>query len=221
GSLRVLTSPALPGTISVDGIARNDWGLWTDLPVGAHQVCFGQVQGYDAPACEQVSVSAGSLATVTGTYSPNAGAPGPTGLGYLRVTTSPALPSQIGVDGVARDSWGLNWLKLAPGSYTLRFSHVEGYDEPEPQTVIVVAGQTTTVEGQFTQLGFMRLSTLPAVPGTISIDGFPRDDWGAWTDVATGVHEACWGPVSGLTAPQCRTLMVTPGGTAAFVGSYS
>ena len=48
----------------------------------------------------------------------------PVSPGFLRVTTNPALPSQVLVDGVLRDSWGLNWLKLQPGTYTLSFTHV-------------------------------------------------------------------------------------------------
>ena len=36
--------------------------------------------------------------------------------GLLRVTSSPAVPTQILVDGQIADSWGLTWLKLAPGS---------------------------------------------------------------------------------------------------------
>src|SRR5439155_356416 len=119
------------------------------------------------------------------------------GTGMLRVTTSPALPSQILVDGVTRDSWGLNWVKLSPGSYTLSFTHVEGYTEPAPQMVTVTAGQTTTVTGTFTQRGSLRVITNPAVPGTISVDGIPRDDWGMWTDLPTGNHQVCFGAVPG------------------------
>ena len=61
--------------------------------------------------------------------------------GFLRVTTSPALASQIIVDGVVRNSWGLDWMNLAPGTHTVSFTHVEGYTEPAPQTVNVVAGR--------------------------------------------------------------------------------
>ena len=94
--------------------------------------------------------------------------------GELRVTTNPALPSQILVDGVPRDSFGLNWLDLPPGSYTVSFTHVEGYTEPAPQTVTVNAGATTTVQGNFVQRGSLRVITSPAVPGTITVDGIPR-----------------------------------------------
>ena len=146
GSLHVTTSPAVAGTISVDGTPRNDWGMWTDIPTGSHQVCFGAVAGYTAPACQNVAVTAGSTTSVTGTYTVNAAGTGPTGIGYLRVTTNPAVPSQISINGVIADSWGLTWVKLSPGSYTIHFSHIEGYTEPADQTVSVTAGNTTTVD---------------------------------------------------------------------------
>ena len=109
GSLRVVTSPAVASQISVDGVPRNDWGLWTDFPTGSHQVCFGAVAGFTPPACQNVTVNAGALTTVTGTFTTNANAPGAPGVGLLRVTTSPAVPAQILVDGVVADSWGLTW----------------------------------------------------------------------------------------------------------------
>ena len=149
GSLRVITSPSVAAAISVDGVPRNNWGMWTDLPAGSHQVCFGAVANFNAPACQTVTVTQGQLTTVTGTYTQNGGATGSTGNGWLRVTTSPALPAQIVLDGIPRNSWGLDWLELPPGTYTLTFTHVEGYSEPAPQQVTVVAGQTTTVAAAF------------------------------------------------------------------------
>ncbi len=222
GSLRVLTSPAVPGTVSVDGTPRNDWGLWTDIPVGSHQVCFAAVQGFNPPACQNgVSVTAGNLTTVTGTYTVNAAAPGASGVGLLRVTTSPALPAQILVDGVLRDSWGLTWLKLAPGSHTVSFTHVEGWSEPAPQTVTITAGATTVVAGTFTQRGSLRVLTSPAGAGTVSLDGTPRNDWGMWTDVPAGSHEVCFGDLGVLTTPLCQTVTVTAGTLTTVTGTYT
>jgi hypothetical protein len=221
GSLRVTTNPAVPATIIVDGIPRNDWGMWTDLPTGAHQVCFGPVANFAPPPCQNVTLTAGNLTTVTGNYTSSPGAAGPSGTGELRVTTSPALPSQILVNGVPRDSWGLTWLDLPPGTYTVSFTHVEGWTEPAPQTVTVTAGTTTNVVGTFTQRGFLRVVTSPAVPGTISVDGVPRNDWGMWTDLATGAHEVCFGPVPGFNTPPCHTVSLSPGGLFTLTGSYT
>jgi hypothetical protein len=221
GSLRVITSPAVAGRISVDGTPRNDWGMWTDVPTGSHQVCFGPVAGFTAPACQNVNVTAGNLTTVTGTYAVNAGGQGASGVGLLRVTTSPALPSQISLNGVIADSWGLNWLELAPGSYTVHFSHIEGYAEPADQTVSVTAGNTTTVTGTFTQRGSLRVITSPAVSGTISVDGTPRNDWGMWTDVPVGSHIVSFGSVPGFTTPADQSVMVNAGSLTTVTGTYT
>ncbi|MEA2702534.1 MAG: large repetitive protein, partial [Actinomycetota bacterium] len=216
------TSPAKPGTITVDGIPRDDWGMWTDLPVGTHSVCFGPVQGFNTPACQNnVVLTAGNLTTVTGTYTANAAAPGPTGVGELRVTSSPALPTQIIVNGTPRDTFGLSWLDLVPGSYTVSFTHVEGYTDPAPQTVMVNAGATTTVQGNFVLRTSLRVITNPAVPGTISVDAIPRDDWGMWTDIPSGAHQVCFGPVPGFNAPACTNINLVPGVGFQLTGNYT
>ena len=221
GSLRVITSPAVPGTITVDGVARNNWGRWTDVSTGNHQVCFGPVADFNPPSCQNAMVNAGQLTTVTGTYASNPGAPGETGKGELRVTTQPSLGSQILVAGQIANSWGLDWLKLAPGQYNVRFLHVEGYTEPATQQVTITAGQTTVVNATFTQRGSLRVITSPAVAGTISVDGVPRNDWGMWTDIPTGNHQVCFGPVQGLTTPACQNANVTAGQLTTITGVYS
>jgi hypothetical protein len=219
--LRVLTSPALPGTITVDGIPRNDWGLWTWLPAGSHQVCFGAVSDFAAPACQNLQLSAGAQSTVTGAYSSDPGAAGASDVGYLRVTTSPALPAQVSVAGAPAATWGLDWLKLSPGQHTVSFADVDGYTTPADQTVTVSAGATTTVTGAYAQRGLLRVVTSPAVPGTITVDGTPRNDWGLWTWLPTGSHTVCFGAVSGYTTPSCQTVTLSAGVQTSVTGAYS
>ena len=220
GTLRVITSPAVPSTISVDGIPRDDWGMWTDIPAGSHQVCFGAVPGHTTPACQTATVTAGALTTITGTFATSTSTTGPTG-GMLRVTTSPALPSQILIDGNPADSWGLAWVHLPAGSHTVSFTHIEGYTDPAPQTVTITNGATTTVTGTFTQRGTLRVITSPAVPSTISVDGIPRDDYGMWTDIPAGSHQVCFGAVTGLTTPACQTATVTAGALTTITGTFT
>lgn len=112
-------------------------------------------------------------------------ATGPT-TGYLRATTSPPVPSQIIVDGVIRDTWGLIWADLPPGIHTVAFSHVTGYAEPAPQTITITAGQTTTVQGNFVARGSLRVITSPALPSTVFVDGVPRDRWGCGPTLRSG-----------------------------------
>src|SRR6202022_495080 len=74
---------------------EGDWGVFPDVPTGAHTVCYGQVADFDPPPCQTVTVNAGALTTTTGVFTSHLGATGQSGLGLLRVVTSPALPSQV------------------------------------------------------------------------------------------------------------------------------
>lgn len=222
GYLKVVTSPALPSQITVDGVARDDWGVYTDFPAGSHTVCFGAVAGYAPPACQTVNVTAGATATVAGTFTVSAGAHGQTGMGMLRVTTSPAVASQITVDGNITDTYGLNWMEIAPGSHVVCFTAVAGYTTPACQTVTVTAGATTSVTGTFVQRGYLKVVTSPAVGGTVSINGLPADDWGVYTDLPAGTYQVCFGAATGKSnTPACQSATVTAGATVTITGVYS
>ena len=222
GYLRVITSPAVPSTISVNGVPRNDWGMWTALPVGTYTVHFGLVAGYNPPADQTATVTAGTTQTVTGTFTLSSGAPGPdpTTFGYLRVTTNPATAAQILVNGVPRDDWGLTWVKLAPGTYTVSFGQGYGYTPPAPQMFTVTAGATTTWDAPFVAHGSLRVTTNPALPATIFVNGVPRDDWGMWQSMPPGTYTVSFGAVPGFTAPAAQTVTVTAGVLTPVTGSY-
>lgn len=233
-ALQVTTDPAVPATITVRDVAAgtpavpmDDWGVRTHVTPGrAIEVCFGPVADHLPPPCEQVSgtsLVAGELTTVTGTYVPSLGEPGATGHGLLRVTTSPAVPAAISVDGVVRDDWGLDWVKVAPGSYEVCFGDVPGLGTPACEQVQVTAGATTSVQGTYGVLGAIAASVDPASEATISIDGVPRDDWGVWLPVDPGTHQVCFGISKAYgtqPAPTCQDVVVTTGTATEVTGTY-
>jgi lysophospholipase L1-like esterase len=226
GLIHVFTSPAVASQITLDGNPTDDWGMFTDLPTGAHAVCFGAVANFNPPACQNVTVTAGALTTVTGNFVSNPGAAGQSQMGSMRVASNPAVPTQISIKAGAgtpyiADSWGLNWLELPPGSYTVSFSHVDGWTEPGPQTISVTAGKTTTVTGSFTQRGELHVFTSPPVAGTVVLDGIARDDWGMFTDVPTGSHTVCFGAATYANTPECQTVTVNAGVETDVTGAYS
>jgi uncharacterized delta-60 repeat protein len=221
GWLQVTTSPAVPATIYVDGAPMDDWGVWTDVDPGSYEVCFGAVAGYAAPECQVVDVVAGTNTPVEGVFTSNPDAPGATGHGYLRVTTDPAVPAQILIDGLPRDSWGLNWVKLEPGSYEVAFTDVQGFTTPDSQVVSVTADSTSVVQGNYIERGWLQVTTDPPVPGTIYVDGIARNDWGLWTDLGVGLHEVCFGDSPGFTTPDCAPANLTADEQTAIVGSYT
>lgn len=220
GFLHITTSPAVAGTITVDGLAADDWGVFTDFPVGSHMICFGAVANFTPPVCQSAMVTASATTTVTGNYTSHVGAPGATGVGLLRVTTNPAVPSQITVDGHITDTYGTTWVKTAPGSHAVCFSDVPGFSTPPCQTVSVTSGATTSAVGNFTQRGYLHVSTSPAVPGTITVDGFARDDWGLFTDLPAGAHQVCFGYVNNHNIPACQNVTLTAGTTTSVTATY-
>jgi hypothetical protein len=226
GFVHVMSSPAVASQIIFDGKPTDDWGMFTDVPVGTHQVCFGAVADYNPPGCQTITVTAGVLTNVTGTFTSNPGAPGQAGMGLMRIASSPAVPTQItitpsGGSPYLADSWGLNWLELPPGSYTVSLSHVQGWTEPGPQTVTITAGNTTVVPANFTQRGYLHVFTSPAVAGTVVVDGIPRNDWGMWTDIPTGSHTVCFGAATGYAStPACQTLSLNAGVETDVTGTY-
>src|SRR2546426_6739899 len=173
--------------------------MWQSMPAGTYAISFGKVAGFDPPASQTITLASGQSLTVTGTYTPDSAAtgPDPSTYGLLRVTTSPALGSKIVVDGVPRDEWGLNWVKVATGTHTVSFGDVYGYTTPVLQTVTVTAGQTTPAVGGFIHQGALPLLTSPALAATLFLDNVPQDDWGNGQSIPSRSYGGSLRPVPG------------------------
>jgi hypothetical protein len=99
---------------------------------------------------------------------------------------------------------------------------VIGWTEPACQTVTVTNGLTTTVQGNFTQRGFLRVLTTAGTPATVYVEDIPRNDWGDWTDYPTGAHTVCYGAASGYARPPaCVSATVNAGATTTITGTYN
>jgi subtilisin len=215
GLLKVDVAPGgLPATVHVGGEWRDEYGLFTYLDPGVHEVCWGDVPGYSAPACVEATVVAGATTTVVGTYEPSLDpvlgpAPVPETHGFLRATTSPAVVSRISVDGVVRGDWGLNWVKVPAGLYEVCFSGVPGFATPPCRIVEVVPGVTTTTQGAFEPLGLLRVDVEPSVAIDVVIDGVPRNQFGLFSFFAPGSYQVCGTPApDGRTAPCVQAVVV-------------
>ena len=228
GWLRVVTNPAVPGTISVDGTFADDWEVWHAVPAGDHTIHFGAVAGFDPPADEVATVTAEQLTTITGNYVANAAAPGPDPgtYGLLRVTTAlsndpnAGAPSAISVNGIVRDEWALTWVKVPPGTYTIHFGGVVNLGTPADQTVTIAAGATQVVVGTFLVHGFLRVDTSPPVPGTIFVNGVSYDDWQVWQSMLPGTYTVSFGDVVGYVTPAPQSAVVAANALTTITGNY-
>jgi len=216
--LQVVCEPAVKSTVYIDGIPRNDYGVWAYVEPGAHSVSFGEVEGYDPPDPQVVDIPAGDSAIVVGAFTLNPEAGGPTGFGCLRVETSPALPTTIYVDGIPRDCWGLAWLKLPVGPHEISFSDVPRFTTPDPVVVDVSECGVVQVTATFIQQGGLRVVTAPPNSATVYIDGLARDSWGIWLDLPSGWYTVSFGDIPGHVTPAPQTVFVVPGQTTLVVG---
>jgi plastocyanin len=141
--------------------------------------------------------------------------------GLLRATTSPAVNGKVIVDGVPRDEWGLNWVKIAPGSHEVSFGEIYGTRAPPPQTVQVTAGMTTEAAGVYLVYGSLRVTTEPALPATVFVNGQPANDWGMWRAVPPGEYTVSFGAVEGFDPPAPTTVTIASGGFEHVVGRFT
>jgi hypothetical protein len=234
-TLQVVTSPAVASTITIRDVTNggpavpsNKWGVFSRVvPDRTLEICFGPVAGWDPPPCQTVvatDLQPGEFKQVTGTFTEDAGASGPAGKGELRVTTNPAIPATITIDGIPRDEWGLTWLELDPGTYEVCATDVPARTSAPCFSATVSAGEVTE-HTIFTQaMGYVRVLTSPAVEATLYIDGVARNDWGVWLPMANAGHEVCFGrsrPGGTLPAPACQTVAgPAPGTTQTVTGTY-
>ncbi len=214
GLLQAGVAPAgAPTTVFVDGVARDEYGLYAFMEVGAHTVCWGDIAEFQAPACQIVNVTAGAQTTVTGTFTPTpTPTPGPAPslgvTGFLRVETSPAVAARIEVDGSARADWGLTWVKTPAGPHQVCFTDVPGFITPACQTVTIVGGGTTVVVGNYLPLGLLQVAITPSVAADVVIDGVPRNQFGAYFFLEPGTYNVCGTDVVGFVTPVCQAVVL-------------
>jgi hypothetical protein len=231
GDLRVLTSPAVASTITVDGVPRNDWGLWAEVKPGTYNVCFGKVAGYDPPPCRNVQTFTGGGATTTGTFTPNPNATGPTSsYSTLRVTTSPASSAMVFLDGEEAgpagawtNNWGLDWMKIAPGPHRVcigRSAEYDWRDESSCQSFTVAAGSVFTKAASFAPVGYLRARTIPSTQANITVDGVAMNAYGMWAPKPPGSYLVCFEHLQGFKAPPCEQRTVVANETTEVYGAY-
>ena len=145
----------------------------------------------------------------------------------LRVTTGIdihptfGVPGKVIVDGVSRDEWATTWVKIAPGEHTVAFSDVWNLGTPDPVTVNIPAGGVAEVQARYRAYGWLRVVTDPPVPGTISVNGAPSDDWEVWRAVPPGSYTISFGSVRDFRPPVAETVTVNAEQLTTVVGRYT
>jgi len=229
GLLRVQTVPAVPTTIYIDGLPRDDWGLnFVKLPAGNYNLSFSDVHGFASPTVfsvtqagvgpvvqpvsSPITIVEGEVTEVIVNYSE---------LGNLHIMTSPPVPATLFVDGWPSEDWGL-WTYFQPGQYDITFGDLSGYTSPAPTSVTVTAGATTEITGAYGASaneviqpphGLFHVQTSPAVRTSITVDGHPSDDWGlTYVKLSPGEYMLDFTDVAGFRTPTQVAVSTNGGG---------
>ena len=116
---------------------------WLSLQAGTYTVSYSPVLGHTTPPAQSVTIRADLTTEVIGTFAQN---------GFMHIATSPPLPGEIMVDGIARDAWGVS-SEFAPGSHSVCFGPALDRLPPPCQTVTVAAGEQVEVTGVYPDPG--------------------------------------------------------------------
>ena len=162
--------------------------------------------------------------------------------GLLMLQTFPAVPTRIYIDGIPRNDWGLDWVKMAPGQYDLSFTDVFGHNKPTDVEITyyyfatgefstpviqslsdpieVFADTVTEVRAYFIPLGNLQVETSPVLPATIYCDGNPVNDWGYWANLEAGDYTVTFQDMDDYITPDPEVATVNPGETTTVIGNY-
>ena len=206
----------------LDGGAFQNSGVTvSNLSAGNHTVAFNSISGWIAPTNQTVSLTPGSTATITGTYSP---------IGALQVTISPADAVSAGaqwqVDGGAFQNSGVVVTNLTVGDHTVAFKTISGWNTPGNQVVAIVSGATNSASGTYIALGALQVTLSP--PAAVSAGAQWQVDGGAFqnsgsvvTNLVAGNHTVSFNTVSGWVAPGDLTAGVSAHSTNTYSGTYT
>ncbi|WPD24404.1 MAG: right-handed parallel beta-helix repeat-containing protein [Candidatus Electrothrix scaldis] len=165
GSVKVTIYPSDAIDAGGKWEARPSGGTWQGpyssgqtvggFPVGTVNIRFVDISGWNTPDAKNITVSADSPKTTSGTYTQDS----PT-TGSVQVTINPSEAVSAGakwevmIPGIGWEgpfSSGRTVTGLQPGNTTVRFTDVTGWVTPAEQTVNIVAGDTATASGEYSQ----------------------------------------------------------------------
>lgn len=211
---------------------RVDGGVWQNsgdtvvgLSAGPHTVSFKEVNGYQTPANQSVTISDGQTQSASATY---AAAVGETG--SLAITIEPegarTAGAKWGVDGgAATHNSGETVADLNTGLHTVSFSTVSGWSKPIDVSLSVTLNSTTEYTGTYEQNGAVRVTIEPQAARDAGAQwqldgGSARASGQTVSGVTTGAHAVSFQAINGWAAPTSQSVDVSAGSMATATGAY-
>jgi hypothetical protein len=155
----------------------------------------------------------------------------PAPAGSIKVTIGPSGAVKAGakwnVDGGAWQRSGATVSKLSVGNHQVNFKMINGWTNPDSQTVSVVNNQTTLVSFNYVQqVGSLTVTIGP--PDAVSAGAEWNVDGGGWQasgdtvpNLPVGSHKVAFKTITGWNAPSKQTVTIEDSKTKAVDVSYA
>lgn len=221
----IVVTANVPGaTFNITGAGTYNGGPRTisNAQAGDYSITWNSVAGYNTPApAGPRTLTAGSTITFDGVYTAI-----PPQDGTITVNSNPS-GATFTISGAASYS-GTAPASLPgapPGSYTITWGAMPGFDTPPAETRDLVAGSGISFTGNYSsvpQIG--TISVTANMPGAaFTIEGPARYSGTApatYADAPAGAYTITWRGLSGMTTPVSQTATLTAGGVISFAGTY-
>ncbi|MBP1590092.1 MAG: hypothetical protein ILO10_07860, partial [Kiritimatiellae bacterium] len=192
-------------------------GTSVKLPVGTYTVSFNAKSGYIAPSDQSVTVTANKTNNITATYTEQPGA--------LTVNLTPA-------EAAASAKWKLSGqsathasgetVSLSPGSYTVTFNALSGFNAPSDQSVTIAASQGKEITGAYTEKPASLTVNLTPATATWKVSGSSANHAsGETVSLAAGTYTVTFNALDGYDAPDPVEVTLSRGGSKSISKSYT
>jgi hypothetical protein len=225
GALTVTITPpaavAAGAQWTVDQITWQDSGdTVSNLAAGLYTVQFSDVAGWSPPPDQRATIAVGQLTRATGNYQPQ---------GLLQATITPPGAVDAGaqwtIDGLTWQDSGETVSNLTAGQYTVEFNDINGWVTPSNQVVVVTAGETTIVTGDYFPSGSLEVTVLPtnavAAGAQWTVDGETwRDSGETVSNLTVGQYTVEFGNIAGWASPAGISVTISSNASTSVTALY-
>ena len=219
GWLETTLSPAAAAsgaTWTVNGEAHAS-GEAVALAEGTYTVSFNALNGYIAPADTNATVVAGTTNGIAAAY---VRMPGSLTVELLPEEAAAGASWQVSGEGVARASG--ETAILSPGTYTVSFGALAGFEAPEARTVEVVSGQGEAIEGTYAECPATLSVALSPATGTWMVSGeVAAHASGEAVALPAGTYTLSFGALDGYDPPEPVEIVLARGEVRSLSAAYT
>jgi hypothetical protein len=216
GNLKVTLSPS--AAVSAGAQWRVDSGAWQasgatvkSLVAGSHTVSFKTISGWIAPTATTANIVNGATTTLTATYVQAA---------KITIALTPSS-AQWRIDGGAWLASGTTVSNLVPGTHTIEYAALAGYQSPANESVTLNPGDAPTLQRSYTQLARLTVTLTPSSAQW-------RVDGGAWmasgataANLAPGTHAVDYASLTGYAPLASESVTLAAGQDLTFARTYT